>query len=117
MTIRDLERVGDVIDGALTSGATTLDSIGFRVADPAPHQRRARELAVSDARSRAATLAATAGVEVGDVLAISEGGATPPFESFPAMRQMAMAKDVSTPVEAGMTEISIDVAVTFAIRG
>ncbi|HEX2627280.1 MAG TPA: SIMPL domain-containing protein [Candidatus Limnocylindrales bacterium] len=117
VTIRDLERVGDVIDGALTSGATTMDSLGFRVANPDPHQRAARELAVRNARARAETLAATAGVEVGDVLAISEGGAAPaPFESYPAARQLSMAKDVSTPIEAGMTEVSVDVTVTFAIR-
>ena len=115
VTIRDLDRAGDVIDGALTSGATTLDGVGFRVADPAPAQRRARELAVADARARAETLAAAAGVEIGGVAAISEGGAQTPFDSYPQMRAMA-AKDVSTPVEAGMNEISVSVTATFTIR-
>jgi uncharacterized protein len=117
VTIRDLERVGDVIDGALTSGATTLDSVAFRVADPKPAQQQARELAVADARARAETLARAAGVEVGRVVAISEGGTPTPFEPYPAMRSMAMtAKDESTPVEAGMNEISVSVGVTFTIR-
>jgi uncharacterized protein YggE len=117
VTIRDLDRVGDVIDGALTSGATTLDSISFRVADPAPAQKQARELAVADARARAETLAAAAGVEIAGVAAISEGGAEPPFQPYPAMRSVAFAaKDESTPVEAGMNEISVSVTVTFTIR-
>jgi len=117
VTIRELDRVGDVIDGALTSGATNLDSVVFRVADPAPAQREARELAVADARARAETLAAAAGVELGSVVAISEGGAQPPSEPYAAMRTMAMsAKDASTPIEAGMNEIAVSVTVTFTIR-
>jgi uncharacterized protein YggE len=115
VVIRDLERVGDVIDGALTSGATTLDSIAFRVADPGPAEREARELAVADARARAETLAAAAGVSIAGVAAINEGGAAIPFEGFSAVRSMA-AKDAATPVEAGMNEISIAVTVTFTIR-
>ena len=115
VTIRDLERVGDVIDGALTSGATTLDGVTFRVADPAPVQRQARQLAVADARGRAETLAKAAGVEVGAVVAISEGAAESPFQPYPQMRAMA-AKDESTPVEAGTNEIAVAVTVTFTIR-
>jgi uncharacterized protein YggE len=113
--VRDLERVADIIDGALTSGATTLDSVSFRVADPGPSQRKARELAVADARARAETLAAAAGVDIDGVAAISEGGAATPFEFMPQMRSLA-AKDESTPVEAGMNEISVSVTVTFTIR-
>ena len=115
VTIRDLERVGDVIDGALTSGATTLDNVAFRVANPVPAQRQARELAVADARARAETLAAAAGVQLGGVASISEGGAQTPFAPHLAMRTMAAA-DESTPVEAGMNEISVGVTVTFTIR-
>ena len=117
VTIRELDRVADAIDGALTSGATTLDSVAFRVAEPGPLERQARELAVADARARAETLAAAAGVSITGVAAISEGGASTPFlESFGGMRAMASAKDASTPVEAGMHEISVAVTVTFTIR-
>ena len=116
VTIRDLDRVADVIDGALTSGATTLDSLSFRVAEPGPIEREARELAVADARARAETLARAAGVSIAGVAAIAEGGASTPFaESFGSMRALA-AKDASTPVEAGMQEISVAVTVTFTIR-
>lgn len=115
VTIRDLERVGDVIDGALTSGATTLDNVTFRVANPKPAQRQARELAVADARARAETLAAAAGVQIGAVVSISEGGAATPFAPYAAVRSMA-AQDESTPVEAGTNEISVAVTVTFTIR-
>jgi hypothetical protein len=115
VTVRQLDRVGDVIDGALTSGATNLDSLAFRVADPGPAQRRARELAIADARARAETLARAADVEIGEVVGISEAGAQPPVEPYPQMRAMA-AKDAATPVEAGMNEIAVAVTVTFTIR-
>jgi uncharacterized protein YggE len=103
VTIRDLNRIGDVIDGALTSGATALDALTFRVADPAPVQRKARELAFADARTRADTLAKAADVEITGVFAMSEGSAPTPFEPYRTARAM-VAKAEST------------VAVTFSIR-
>lgn len=46
VTIRDLDRIGDVIDGALAAGATTLDGVSFRTEDPAAAEQQAREQAM-----------------------------------------------------------------------
>ncbi len=46
VTVRDLARLGDVVDGTLRAGATSMDGLSFRVADPAP--RRARGAATRD---------------------------------------------------------------------
>jgi uncharacterized protein YggE len=115
VTIRDLAQVGSAIDGALEAGATSLDSITFRVEDPIPAEQEARAKAVADARAKADTLATAADVSISDVAAISESGAAPPFPIYHGeMARMAVA-DASTPVETGVNEIAVTVAVTYLI--
>lgn len=115
-TIRVVATVGAVIDAALAAGATSMDGLTFRVADPTEALAEARRLAVADARTRATTLAAEAGVTLGRVVGIVEGGAMVPEPPRPmAELRMKAAADVATPVEAGTSELSIAVTVTFAI--
>ena len=115
-TIRAVATVGELIDAALAAGATSMDGLSFRVADPSDALDEARRRAVADARRRAATLAAEAGVSVGRVLAIVEGGAVEPGPPLPMAEMRMKAMDAaSTPVEAGTNELEIGVTVTFAI--
>jgi uncharacterized protein YggE len=115
-TVRAIETAGGVIDAALAAGATSLDGLTFRVADPSAALAEARRLAVADARARAETLAVEAGIGVGPVVAIVEGGELAPGPPRPvAQLRIKAAADASTPVEAGTTELTIDVAVEFAI--
>ena len=64
VTVRDLARLGAVIDGTLTAGATSMDGLSFRLADPAPAEREARVLAMTSARARADVLAEPAGLAI-----------------------------------------------------
>jgi hypothetical protein len=112
VTVRDLARLGAVVDGALTSGATSLDGLSFRVEDPREAERVARTAAVGEARARAEVLAAAAGVAITGVADIVEGGPLPTWPQPKAARMM-LAADAGTPVEAGTTEIAVTVTVTF----
>jgi uncharacterized protein YggE len=114
VTVRDLAALGAVVDGALSAGATSLDGLSFRLDDPREAERVARTAAVAEARARAEVLAAAAGVAVGGVADIVEGGA-PPSWPQPKAARMMLAADAGTPVEAGTTEISVTVTVTFRI--
>ena len=115
VTIRDLAKVGAVIDEAMQAGATTVDSITFRVADSSAAERQAREAAVADARAKAEVFAAAAGVKITGVASIAESGAPVPYPMARGeMAKMAFA-DAATPVEAGTNEISITVGITYLI--
>jgi uncharacterized protein len=114
LTVRDLGRVGDVIDGALTAGATSLDGLTFQVDDPRPAEREARTAAVAQARERADILAAAAGVTIAGVHDIVEVGAAPVWPQ-PKMARAMLAADAGTPVEGGTTEVSVTVTVTFRL--
>lgn len=113
VVLRDVGTVGQAIDRALEAGATTLDSLSFRVLDPSGAERQARAAAVADARAKAEVLAAAAGVSISGIAAISEPGAPVPF---PVHKEMAMmARDAATPIETGTNEVSITVVATFLI--
>jgi uncharacterized protein YggE len=116
VTVRDLAQLGDVVDGTLGAGATSMDGLAFRVADPAPAEREARRAAMAEARARADVLAEAADLRIVGVADIVEGGpAGPPIPRMKAER-MAIATDAATPVEAGTTEITVHVTVTFRTR-
>jgi uncharacterized protein len=116
VTIRDLAGLGDVVDTALAAGATSMDGLSFRLADPAPAEREARRLAMADARSRADVLAAEGGLEIDGISDIVEGGPSRPPIPFPKAERMMMAADAATPVEGGSLEVEVSLAVTFRAR-
>jgi len=112
VTVRELAAVGDVIDGSLRAGATSLDGLAFQVADPSGAEAAARTAAVADARAKAEVLAAAAGIRIAGVADIVEGGAPPSFPLAKAAR-MSLAADSGTPVAAGTTDVVVTVTVTF----
>jgi uncharacterized protein len=116
VTVRDLTRLGDVVDGTLRSGATSMDGLSFRVADPAPAEREARLLAMAQARSRADVLAAAADLTIAGVSGVVEGDvALPPGPRMKAPRMMLSA-DAVMPVEAGSQEVTVRVTVSYTAR-
>jgi uncharacterized protein len=116
VTIRDLAKLGDVVDAALTAGATSMDGLGFRMAEPAAAEREARRLAMADARSRADVLAAEGGLQIDRVSDIVEGDPARPPIPFPKAERMMAVADAATPVEAGALEVAVSVTVTFRAR-
>lgn len=116
VTVRDVGRVADVIDGALRAGATSLDGLSFRVADASAPEREARLAAMSAARQRADDLARAAGLTIAGVEDIVEDGAGRPPMPFAKAERMALAADVATPVEAGSLEVVVRVSVTYRTR-
>jgi uncharacterized protein len=114
VTVRDLGVLGHVIDGSLQAGATSMDSLSFRLDDPTEPERTARLAAVAQARARADVLAEAAGVTIAGVADIIEGGGLGPSYPQPKAARMQFA-DAATPVEAGTTDVSVSVTVTFRL--
>lgn len=109
--VRALDTLGTVLDAAVKDGANTLNGLTFGLADPVPAMDSARALAVADAQRKAAQLAQAAGVTLGPVLSISEGGA---YEApQPMFRQDAAASAV--PVAGGEVATVATVTILYAI--
>jgi len=114
VTIDDLTKLGITIDALVASGANSMGSISFSIRDPKPLLAQARAAAVRDAMERARTYAGAAGVALGPVIAISEGGAQAPQ---PMLRAMSFGNAAApTPIAAGEESVSAQVSMTFEIR-
>jgi hypothetical protein len=112
--VRQIDKSGPVIDAAVSAGANQVDGIAFSVADPTSAAAQARTAAVADARTRAAVLASAAGVTLGAAVSITELSASAP-PPIPYAYDKALGVSAETPVQAGTTDIEVDVQVTFAI--
>ena len=65
--IRNIGRVGEAIDRATSAGATNIGGITFGLQDPEPLKKQLLSQAVTDARSKAETMARAAGVVIAGV--------------------------------------------------
>ena len=108
--VRALETLGGVLDAAVRDGANTFNGLGFALADPAMALDEARRRAVADARHKAALLTEAAGMTLGPVLSISEGGGQP----APMYRMEAVVAD-AVPVAEGEVTLSAQVSIVYAI--
>ena len=112
VTVRDVNQLGDVLDKAVAAGANNIYGVYFNVEDTARLDADARTKAVADAQARAADLARLNGVELGEVLSVSEvvGGATPMYRMAEGMG------GGGTPVQPGELEMAVSLQITYAIK-
>lgn len=112
VTIRALDRAGEVLGKASEAGANLMFGLEFDIEDRRPVEARARQKAVEDARARAEGLAQLSGVRLGRVMAITEGGGGQPgAPMFAAMRMEA----ANVPVERGELTITSTVSVVYEL--
>ena len=115
VTIAELERVGATLQAAIDAGANNVANLRFTLDDPDPVKEQARARAVADARKRAGTLAAAAGVELGDVVSIREAsGHIPVFKDQRMMSRSVAEASVPIRVDEEL-ELSIQVEMVFEI--
>ena len=108
--VREVDRLGEVLDGLVAAGANEVHGAQMRASNPAAAEHEALQVAVAAARAKAEVLAEASGVRLGAVARIEEepDHRGPPM---PNMRMMAMAEaDGPTEVAAG------DLTVTRRIR-
>ena len=72
VTLRDLDQVGALLNKAIEAGANTMYGVTFTVADSGQVEAEARDEAMADARAKAEALADLAGLQLGDIVSVSE---------------------------------------------
>ncbi len=115
VTVRDLARVGAVLDAVVQDGANRVNGVSFDLADPQAALDEARRDAVADARARAEIYADAAGVALGDLVTIADATGYPPVPMYDARGGAAM--EAAVPVAPGQMTLSASVAMTWAIAG
>ena len=109
----NVDNVGTALDGLVQQGGATRISVSFGLNDPKAAQAEARSQAIADAKSRATAMAKAAGVQLGQVLRITDQSTVsrpPMYELAPVAR----AAD-STTVPVGELEVTVQVEVDFAL--
>lgn len=113
----DTSKVGTILDALVSSGANQAGGVSFNIRDPKPLMKQAREDAVKEAVEKAQTLAKAAGVTLGPIMSISEGGYVSPMPMFAA--KVAMAAPMAAPpppVAAGQQSVTANVNITWEIQ-
>lgn len=111
--VRDLAKLGEIIDRAVKLGVNQGSGIDFGNDDPTAATAEARRKAVADALRNARTLTEAAGARLGRILEISETGSAPPPR--PMLAKAAFRAD-AVPVEPGETTYHATVTMTFELK-
>lgn len=110
--VRAIDTLGAVLDKAVVDGANTFNGVSFGLSDPKPALDEARKAAVADAMARAKLLTEAAGLKLGPVISITEGGN--PGGPMPMFRMDAAAAP-AVPVAAGEVATTASVTIVFSL--
>ena len=116
--VRDVTKVGEVLDALVASGANQVNGPSFEIDEPEAVYDEARQAALKKAQARAEMYAKSLGLRVRRIVSISEGGG---FQ--PPMPMMKMAMDsievtgsrARAPVSPGETTLSANLDVVFEL--
>jgi len=113
--VRDLAKLGTMIDESVKLGVNQGGGISFTNDDPEATIEAARKQAVEKAAAKAKTLTEAAGVKLGRVVEISENFARPMPQVY-AAAPMAKMTDEAMPIASGENLYSVTVNITYAIE-
>jgi len=112
--VRDIAKLGEVLDALVASGANQVNGPSFEIDQPEAAYDEARQAALKKAQARAEMYAKSLGLRVRRIVSISEGGGFRP--PMPMMKAMAMdARAESAPVAPGETTLSANLDVVFEL--
>ncbi|HZF98847.1 MAG TPA: SIMPL domain-containing protein [Pseudoxanthomonas sp.] len=115
LKVRDIARLGQVLDALAAQGGNQINGPSFEIDKPDPVFDQARLAALKKAQARADTYANALGLRVRRIVSISEGGGG----GFRPMPMMAMGKAMdqaeSTPVSPGTTTLTVNLDVVFEL--
>ena len=118
VTVRDLTKVGLVLDSATASGVSEVGSVSFDLSDRAGAEAQALSQAVSSARLKAGVIASAAGVDLGRLLSVTEGATAPPTRPVPlfvARSYGVIGSPPETPIADQQITVSADATLVYAL--
>lgn len=116
--IRDLDKVGSILQAVGDLGLNQVSSLSFEIDEPDELEQEAREEAIKEAKAKAEAMADAAGVKLGRIISFSEYTNSPSAIYKTAYESLGMGgvtDEVAPTIEAGSTEININVSITYEI--
>ncbi|MBI3701537.1 MAG: SIMPL domain-containing protein [Afipia sp.] len=112
IVVRDVAKIGNVVDTLVTNGANDIGGISFTVSQSSKLLDDARSKAIADARRKAEIYAQAAGISLGAPLSISEESSPSPA----AYRKMSAGIASPAPIAPGEETLRISVSVSYEIK-
>jgi uncharacterized protein YggE len=113
LRVRDLGKLGDLLDKVAVAGANRINGIEFIVSNQEGLLDEARRKAVADAKDKADLYARAAGFTLGKVMSLTEESL--PSPPRPMGRAVAASAAAPVPVEAGEMTLSVRVRVVWSL--
>ena len=113
--VRDLSKLGKVLDTFVAQGANQVNGPNFEVDKPDEAYDEARIAALKKAQARAQTYADALGLKVRRIVSISEGGARFPQPIMMVREMAADAMQKQTSVAPGESTLSVNIDVVFEL--
>ena len=112
--VKDIPRLGEILDQLVTLGSNKINGIQFGFEDPTPLLDKAREQAFKNAKRKALLYAKASGEELGEVQSIQEGSFQLP-RSAPVRRSANFSAEQAVPIEAGQHTLRVSINVTWTL--
>ncbi len=116
VTVRDLTKLGDLLDSTVNAGANNINSIQFDVADKTAALSQARLAAVADAKKQADELTQATGVTLDVLQSISYYDTTAPVTVQYSRNDLVAAPAAAVPVQAGSMQIYTTVTIVYGLK-
>jgi uncharacterized protein len=116
ITVRNLKKLGKLLDRMVEAGANRGMSITFAMDSPEVLLDQARAAAVADARKKAEIFVKGAGGQLGQLVTIIEGNAVMHRQFQYEHLAATPGGDSSLPIAAGQQELTVTVTVTYGIN-
>ena len=117
--VRDLDNMGGIIDGATEAAGNLvrINRVSFTIEDTKPLQNEAREEAIADMLTKANAMAELAGVELGELVFLTESGGGVPqsFSRIESVGDFAFESEQPTSILAGELDVNVNVQGVFVI--
>jgi uncharacterized protein len=110
ITVRDITRVGQLVTDSIAAGANVVNNIQYTLSNSSELEGEARTLAMQNATSKAQELAELAGVDLGDIVMITD-------VSYAVPVPMPYAREAAAPasIAAGQLGVTATITVRFDI--
>lgn len=118
LSIRDLSKLGRILEVAGSLGANQVGGLNFTVDKPEMLKNDARDKAIGDAKGKAESLARSLDVRLGAIRSFNENGVNPPI-MYSKMEAFGLGggEDAPAPsIEQGSLEINSHVTIVYEIK-
>jgi hypothetical protein len=114
--VRDLTKIGTVLDGLVTAGANQVNNTGLQIENPEALRDQARQKAIDDAKQKADTLKKQVGFSLGKIVNFSENTGGYPYPMMYESKVTYGMGGGAPDVPIGENDITVSVTITYQIK-